>query len=423
MITKRNDKSHTQGNLKNSKGITLISLVVTIIVLIILAVVSINLILGENGLIKRTQKGTHEYDKASIIETIRDDIYAKQTDKLTSGQEGKLTESELNAILGEYGQINGENLAPTGKNYEIPIVEIYNEGFAVEGNNKYSGLEIGDYVDYEKYLTTKTYQALGTDTDTGAGTGHTDNQTFTTETSTKWRVLDITSSGNIVLVSETPVNEINGIDNHGLYLDGATGYNNAETVFNNMCNTLYSTTIGTARSMTFADVAKVTGWDQVSQDSKYREYGGPYEWTKEEYEKDYSYTNKYHPEVNNGTTQTNFTIRNTYDGFWMDNLDEFQLINPSSTVCELIFGPIDDNWRWWSYWLASRAMNPTTWVAYFNVGYVWEGNAGSGSFNLFHSEYYSNGHNAKIRPVVVLESNVQIEKGADVNGVAGYNIK
>jgi len=117
---------------KSNEGITLISLVVTIIILIILAAVSINLVLGQNGLITRTQTSGREYEKAGIIETIRNDIYVKQIDKLKNGQDGKLTESELNAILKGHGDVNGENFAPTGKNYEIPIVEIYNEGFATE---------------------------------------------------------------------------------------------------------------------------------------------------------------------------------------------------------------------------------------------------------------------------------------------------
>lgn len=42
-------------NIKNSKGITLVALVVTIVVLLILAGVSINLVLGENGLITQAQ--------------------------------------------------------------------------------------------------------------------------------------------------------------------------------------------------------------------------------------------------------------------------------------------------------------------------------------------------------------------------------
>ena len=53
---------------KNAKGITLVALVVTIVVLIILAGVTINLVLGDNGLIKRAQTGTEEYKKAEANE-------------------------------------------------------------------------------------------------------------------------------------------------------------------------------------------------------------------------------------------------------------------------------------------------------------------------------------------------------------------
>ena len=56
--------------LKNSrqKGITLIALVVTITVLIILATVSINTVLGDNGIIKRTQKARDSYQNSSTSE-------------------------------------------------------------------------------------------------------------------------------------------------------------------------------------------------------------------------------------------------------------------------------------------------------------------------------------------------------------------
>ncbi len=54
--------------IRNTKGITLISLVVTIIVLLILAGVSINLLLGENGIIKRAGQAKEEYENAQIAE-------------------------------------------------------------------------------------------------------------------------------------------------------------------------------------------------------------------------------------------------------------------------------------------------------------------------------------------------------------------
>ena len=53
---------------KNEKGITLVALVVTIIVLIILAGVSINALIGENGLISRAKLAKEQYTNATIDE-------------------------------------------------------------------------------------------------------------------------------------------------------------------------------------------------------------------------------------------------------------------------------------------------------------------------------------------------------------------
>ena len=57
-------------NLKNNrqKGITLIALVVTIVVLIILATVSINTVLGDNGIISRAQKARDSYSNSQKSE-------------------------------------------------------------------------------------------------------------------------------------------------------------------------------------------------------------------------------------------------------------------------------------------------------------------------------------------------------------------
>lgn len=43
--------------LKNNKGITLVALVVTIVILLILAGVSLNLVLGDNGIVRKAQGG------------------------------------------------------------------------------------------------------------------------------------------------------------------------------------------------------------------------------------------------------------------------------------------------------------------------------------------------------------------------------
>ena len=54
--------------LKSTKGITLISLVITIVVLLILAGISINTLIGDNGIFKQAAKAKEVTEKASIDE-------------------------------------------------------------------------------------------------------------------------------------------------------------------------------------------------------------------------------------------------------------------------------------------------------------------------------------------------------------------
>ena len=54
--------------MRNQKGITLVALVVTIIVLIILAGISINLLLGDNGIITKAQEAKKQQKIAEIKE-------------------------------------------------------------------------------------------------------------------------------------------------------------------------------------------------------------------------------------------------------------------------------------------------------------------------------------------------------------------
>ena len=60
--------------LKSAKWITLIALVITIIVQIILAGVSLNIVLGNNGIITRAREAKNNYQKAAAEEetTLKD---------------------------------------------------------------------------------------------------------------------------------------------------------------------------------------------------------------------------------------------------------------------------------------------------------------------------------------------------------------
>lgn len=119
--------------LKQKKGITLIALVVTIVVLIILAGVSINLVLGENGIIQKAQYAKRKTEITGIIERAQTDLLGEQI-KTTDGQ---VTKPMLKAVLDTYFsdvpeadliELNTELTSKEG-NYKIQVSEIYNGEF------------------------------------------------------------------------------------------------------------------------------------------------------------------------------------------------------------------------------------------------------------------------------------------------------
>lgn len=62
--TRKTDTSWI-GSYSNKKGITLISLVITIIILIILAAITINLTIGQRGILIRAQEAGRNYQEAA----------------------------------------------------------------------------------------------------------------------------------------------------------------------------------------------------------------------------------------------------------------------------------------------------------------------------------------------------------------------
>lgn len=66
---------------KRSRGITLIALTITIIVLLILAAVSLNFVLGENGIIAKAKEAKYETEKESLLEAIRMKATEKEFEK------------------------------------------------------------------------------------------------------------------------------------------------------------------------------------------------------------------------------------------------------------------------------------------------------------------------------------------------------
>ena len=70
--------------LKNNKGITLVTLVVTIIILIILAGISINMLIGTDGLITKAKQAKENIELAEIEEQTRlNELYSQLDNGLT----------------------------------------------------------------------------------------------------------------------------------------------------------------------------------------------------------------------------------------------------------------------------------------------------------------------------------------------------
>lgn len=77
------------------KGITLVALVVTIVVLLILAGVSLNLVLGNNGIVKRAQ----EAKKQSIVASEKESVELAYTSAVVDKLEGIVIEADLQREL------------------------------------------------------------------------------------------------------------------------------------------------------------------------------------------------------------------------------------------------------------------------------------------------------------------------------------
>ena len=121
--------------IKSKSGITLVALVVTIVVLLILAGVSLNLVIGNDGIIRRAKEAQERYRQASENEQKDLELAADYIDEMISGIE----------------KING-----------VPIPN----GYYYVGGTKNTGLVISDESsDENKYKTAEDGKVLKDDLD------------------------------------------------------------------------------------------------------------------------------------------------------------------------------------------------------------------------------------------------------------------
>ena len=151
MNKKSNLKEHANEFLthtKNNKGITLIALVITIVVLLVLAGVTLNLTLGENGIITKAKVAKNRQAQAEEYEIIE---LAKL--ECIDGQ-GRLNGENLKAILEE--KITGVQVS--GTTFPMTVVTASGNIYTIAGDGNIEGDKQPGLYQYGQLV--KTWQQL-----------------------------------------------------------------------------------------------------------------------------------------------------------------------------------------------------------------------------------------------------------------------
>jgi len=121
----------TKLKIKQEEGITLIALVVTIVVLLILAGISLNLVLGQNGVIGKAKDAKNSTEKGQAQDEVNLAINYLQiedaTSTLTQEDKRKILEDELRKISADSSvSISGDGFKIIHKKYEFFVDEDLN---------------------------------------------------------------------------------------------------------------------------------------------------------------------------------------------------------------------------------------------------------------------------------------------------------
>lgn len=359
---------------ETQRGITLIALVITIVILIILATVTLNVVLGDGGLIQRAQ------DAKDLTEAAA----AEEQQQILN----------LTGFLDE--QLSSDSLVEAFKAGEI---------------------KVGDYVDYKPDANSSVDL-------TEADTGYATTQTYSVDSSTTWRVLGLSEDGNhLLLTSGSPIKK-DGEDPY-LVLQGATSYLNCVATLDKAASVYHNSELAEdTRSMTMKDIENVLGGITVTLP----EEGSPNTGTVT-FNKDASHTNigqttpyrsytytaeDYTPEgaatLTHATAGTKvngdaYMIMYDYDGY-----QELGLDIDRRTYDMLFKDTTEEEGYSKSYWLASPGVVAGSDYAGFGPGAVVGGRAASGGSNLFYSDGIWRAGGFAVRPVVVLKSNVTVDQ-------------
>lgn len=369
--------------MREQKGITLVALVVTIVVLLILAAVSINLVLGENGLIKNAREAKNKTEEAQTNEVGQIDSISSEIDKyltvVDAFKQGKL-------VAGDY------------VNYKKPTkVEATGEGFSETG-----------YVSKAERtgMTIENKKSANSD------------QTFTLSnagTQVNWRVLGLSADGNhLLLISGNPLKRetLNSLDDtadvkNAYFMFGAEGYTNIETELNNICS-IYKNDL--AESVKSLDIEEINRLCKVTVDVPGKQVLNSDDENIDDLKnigETKTYTNHY-ASIADFMAGKRSTFTHTSNSFMYAGS---RANKNAPALQELIF----ENTGTRFYWLPSKGVRINDTNCDYSVGNVSYGYVCLFNFSMMYSDSTENGWRAYVRPVVTLKSNVTLSDIQKIN--------
>ena len=155
---------------KNKKGITLVALVVTMVVLLILAGLSINLVLGDNGIVKKAQEAKTKSAEASQNDLTSMDELAKELEDAINGNENNDDESKFMKENTQVTYSDGDVWIPEGFKIADDSASIVQGGVVIEDKdgNQFVCVPVATIADYKRPAYSTNVATEETDTETNS---------------------------------------------------------------------------------------------------------------------------------------------------------------------------------------------------------------------------------------------------------------
>ena len=334
-----------------------------------------------------------------------------KTDNLKYGDKVKFNISNYNCTLinksGESTVKEGEEITDVsfGKGvtrYAETLVQAFKAG----------NLNIGDYVDYNKYVNESNTYTSKVDQNGWA------DQTYTATQETSWRVLGLNESKDqLILISANPIaknmdtSSTNDWDkNPYLYMKGAYGYVNCVKMLDGISG-IYSTSLGTAKSLTAKEINRLLGITVDKENKKVYVNTAPDTNIDVPGVLGNTYTYKstdYTPEsyIAGKNVDTNKIPSVTADAYYY----RWENLTIDTALKEILFSGTTESDKYSkSYWLASPGVYANERIASFGPGDVYNGYVGEGGYTLFISYGRWFAYRLGVRPVVYLNSEVSAD--------------